>query len=80
MSRRLIKEEGLLAGGSSGSTMHCAMEFAKTLPKDKRVVVLLADGVRNYMTKFLSDEWYVHTISSLSSEICLVACLSVMSF
>lgn len=59
MSRRLIKEEGLLAGGSSGSTMHCAMEFAKTLPKDKRVVVLLADGVRNYMTKFLSDEWMV---------------------
>jgi len=69
MSRRLIREEGLLCGGSSGSTMHCAMEFAKTLPKDKRVVVLLADGVRNYMTKFLSDEWMVEQGFMDASEV-----------
>jgi cystathionine beta-synthase len=37
------------AGGSSGSAMSCAIEYARELPADKRVVVLLPDGVRNYM-------------------------------
>ena len=31
--------------------------MAKGLPEGKRVVVLLPDGVRNYMTKFLDDDW-----------------------
>lgn len=61
MARRLIRQEGLLCGGSSGATMHAAIEFIKQqqIPAGKRVVVLLADSVRNYMTKFLSDEWMV---------------------
>jgi cystathionine beta-synthase len=59
MSRRLIREEGLLVGGSSGSTMYCALEAAKDLTENQRCVVVLADGVRNYMSKFLSDEWMV---------------------
>lgn len=37
--------------------MAAAMEVAKTLDESKRVVVLLPDGIRNYMTKFVSDEW-----------------------
>lgn len=57
MSRRLIKEEGLLCGGSSGAVVAAAMKYAKTLPKDKRVVVILPDSVRNYMSRFLSDQW-----------------------
>lgn len=57
MSRRLIAEEGLLVGGSSGSVMYCALEAAKDLKEGQRCVVVLADGVRNYMTKFLSDDW-----------------------
>jgi len=57
MSRRLIREEGLLCGGSAGSTMYCALQAAAELRPDQRCVVLLADGVRNYMSKFLSDEW-----------------------
>lgn len=57
MARRLIAEEGLLCGGSSGATMTAAVKVAKTLGKDKRCVVLLADSIRNYMTKHLSDEW-----------------------
>ena len=57
MARRLIKEEGLLVGGSSGSSMTAAIEIAKNLPSDKRVVVFFTDGIRNYMSKFLSDDW-----------------------
>ncbi|KAL1919188.1 uncharacterized protein VTP21DRAFT_2570 [Calcarisporiella thermophila] len=57
MSRRLIREEGLLCGGSSGSAMAAAIEVARELGYGQKCVVLLADGVRNYMTKFLNDGW-----------------------
>jgi cystathionine beta-synthase len=57
MARRLIKEEGLLCGGSSGATMACAVQAAKQLKPGQKCVALLADGVRNYMTKFLDDQW-----------------------
>ncbi len=60
MSRRLIKEEGLLAGGSAGATMWAAVQYAKTNMKPgQRLVVLLADSTRNYMTKFLNDGWMI---------------------
>lgn len=55
--RRLIKEEGLLCGGSSGGMFKAALDIAKELGPGKRVVVILPDGIRNYMTKFLSDDW-----------------------
>jgi len=59
MSRRLIREEGLLCGGSSGGNVYCALQAAKDygLKKGQRVAVILPDSVRNYMTKFLSDDW-----------------------
>lgn len=59
MARELIMKEGLLCGGSSGSAVVGAIDAAKRagLKKGHRVVVILADGVRNYMTKFMSDEW-----------------------
>lgn len=56
-SRRLIKEEGLLCGGSSGGAFKAAVDIAKELGPGKRVVVILPDSIRNYMTKFLSDDW-----------------------
>jgi cystathionine beta-synthase len=61
MSRRLIRSEGLLCGGSAGSAMWAAIQAIKEykLGKGKRVVVLLADSVRNYMSKFLSDKWMI---------------------
>ncbi|CAJ1079520.1 cystathionine beta-synthase b [Xyrichtys novacula] len=57
MARRLIREEGLLCGGSSGSAMAAAVKMAQQLEEGQRCVVILADSVRNYMSKFLSDEW-----------------------
>ena len=53
----MIREEGLLCGGSSGGSMSVGVEMAKTLEKGQKCVVLLADSVRNYMTKFLNDQW-----------------------
>uniref|UniRef100_D3TMI8 Cystathionine beta-synthase n=1 Tax=Glossina morsitans morsitans TaxID=37546 RepID=D3TMI8_GLOMM len=57
MSRRLNAEEGLLCGGSSGGAMTAALRFAKHLKQGQRCVVILPDGIRNYMTKFVSDNW-----------------------
>eukprot|EP01132_Coremiostelium_polycephalum_P000375 gene375-472_t len=57
MARRLIKEEGLLCGGSSGSAMVGAIQAAKQLGPGQRCVVLLPDSIRNYMSKHLNDDW-----------------------
>ncbi|KAF9199774.1 hypothetical protein BGZ49_010066, partial [Haplosporangium sp. Z 27] len=57
MARRLIREEGILCGGSSGTAVAAAVQAAKELGPGKRCVVLLPDSVRNYMTKFLNDDW-----------------------
>jgi len=57
MSRRLIKEEGLLCGGSCGATMVGALRAATRLSSGKNCLVVLADGIRNYMTKFPNDQW-----------------------
>lgn len=57
MARRLIREEGLLVGGSSGATMWGALKAAQQLKAGQNCVVILSDGVRNYMTKFVDDQW-----------------------
>lgn len=57
MARRLIREEGILAGGSSGGAIWAALQVAPRLPKGARCLVLFPDGIRNYMTKFVDDAW-----------------------
>jgi len=57
MARQLIRQEGLLVGGSSGSAVWAAVELAKEVGPDKRIGVILPDSVRNYMTKFLDEAW-----------------------
>jgi cystathionine beta-synthase len=56
-ARRLIKEEGLLVGGSCGSATYGALQAAKSLKKGDNCLVILPDSIRNYMRKFLSDDW-----------------------
>jgi cysteine synthase A len=57
MARRLIKEEGLLVGGSSGGTAWAALQVAPRLKKGQRCLVMLPDGIRNYLSKFPDDNW-----------------------
>ncbi|KAK2764554.1 hypothetical protein FQN54_009249 [Arachnomyces sp. PD_36] len=60
-SRRLVREEGLLCGGSSGATIAALVSLIAQHPEfnveDKVIVVILADGLRNYLTKFADDNW-----------------------
>src|SRR3954451_25254608 len=57
MARRLAREEGLFAGGSSGSAVHVAVDVAREVGSGKNVVVILPDSGSRYITKFYSDEW-----------------------
>jgi cystathionine beta-synthase len=59
MARRLIRDEGILCGGSSGAAMSGALRAAADhkLGRGQKVVVILPDSIRNYMSKFLTDEW-----------------------
>lgn len=56
-ARELIRQEGLLVGGSSGAAMWGALQAAKTLSVGQKCLVLLPDSIRNYMSKFANDEW-----------------------
>ena len=55
--RQLIREEGLLCGGSAGSALQAAMVAAQDLGPNDNCVMIFADGVRNYMTKFMEPNW-----------------------
>ncbi|CAN9131761.1 unnamed protein product [Alternaria alternata] len=58
-ARRLIAEEGILVGGSSGSAMAAMVEAAKdmNLTEDDVIVVILPDSIRSYLSKFADDDW-----------------------
>ena len=56
-ARRAIREEGLLVGGSSGSALSALARVAPDLKDNAVVVVVLPDGIRNYMSKFLDEKW-----------------------
>src|SRR5436305_11234496 len=56
-ARRLAREEGILAGGSSGTSVWAALEVAKRLGSDATVLTLLPDSGRNYLSKFYDDNW-----------------------
>src|SRR6201987_2606413 len=57
MTRRLAREEALLAGGSSGLAVAAALRVAKAAQPSAVVVVLLPDGGRGYLSKIFNDEW-----------------------
>ena len=56
MTRRIARQEGLLAGGSSGMAACAAVEFAEREP-NRLTVVILPDSGRGYLSKVFNDEW-----------------------
>lgn len=63
LARDLIKKEGMLCGSSSGAVMEGMIKYLRQngldKNKDLRVVVLLPDSIRNYLSKFCADDWMV---------------------
>ena len=56
-TRRLVSEEGIFAGGSSGAAIAGAARYAQELPKDRLVVVILPDSGSRYLSKIFDDKW-----------------------
>jgi cystathionine beta-synthase len=56
-ARRLAREEGILAGGSAGTTLSAAVQLAERLGPGKRVLMLVPDSGRNYLSKIYDDNW-----------------------
>ncbi|KAI3389876.1 hypothetical protein SNEBB_005552 [Seison nebaliae] len=58
-ARELIKDEGLLCGGSSGSIANCAIKAIDhfKLDENSNVILILPDSIRNYLSKFISHDW-----------------------
>jgi len=57
VARRLAREEGILAGGSSGTALAAALRFSQRLAKEDVVVVLCPDTGRNYLGRMFNEDW-----------------------
>ncbi len=56
-ARRLARDEGVFAGGSSGAAVYGALKVAETAPKGANIVTILPDTGFRYLSKFYRDEW-----------------------
>lgn len=57
LARRLAREEGILTGGSAGTALGAALQYARRLTPKDVVVVLLPDTGRGYLSKQFNDTW-----------------------
>ncbi len=56
-ARQLVRQEGIFAGGSSGSALAGALKYAAKLPADRLVVVIFPDSGSRYLSKFYDNKW-----------------------
>src|SRR5262249_53889454 len=56
-ARMRARREGMLLGGSTGTSVAAALRYARRLTPDQLVVALAADTGRNYLSKFFDDDW-----------------------
>jgi cystathionine beta-synthase len=57
VARELARREGILAGGSSGTSVAAALRYARRLTREDLVVALIPDTGRNYLSKLFDDAW-----------------------
>lgn len=56
-TRKLCKEEGILAGGSSGAVISAIMKYGKNIPKNSKVVTIFPDSAFRYVSTIFNDDW-----------------------
>lgn len=56
-TRRLVREEGIFAGGSSGTALAAAVRYTQKLPAGRLIVVVLPDSGSRYLSKVFDDKW-----------------------
>jgi cystathionine beta-synthase len=57
MTRRLAREEGILSGGSGGTSVFAMVEVAKRFGPDATILTTVPDGGRGYLSKIYDDNW-----------------------
>lgn len=56
-SRQLLRDEGILAGSSSGTLVAAAVRYCRDQKTPKRVVTLVCDSGSKYLSKMFDDFW-----------------------
>ncbi|MFO0576357.1 MAG: cystathionine beta-synthase [Polyangia bacterium] len=60
-TRALVRQEGILGGGSAGGAVAGAVKYAEQLDQHglppQQIVVLLPDGAQKYLSKIFDDQW-----------------------
>jgi cystathionine beta-synthase len=56
-ARRVTNEEGLLAGGSTGTAVWAALQVGLELGEDDLMVVILPDSGKSYLSKIYNENW-----------------------
>jgi len=56
-ARQLVRQEGIFAGGSSGSALAGAVKYCRKLKADRLAVVIFPDSGSRYLSKFYDDKW-----------------------
>jgi cystathionine beta-synthase len=56
-ARRLAREEGILAGGSGGTSVWAMLQVAERFGPAARILTMIPDSGRNYLSKFYDDNW-----------------------
>ena len=58
MTRRMVAEEGIFAGASSGAAIAGALKYLRKHDREDLVaVIVLPDSARNYLSKLFNDYW-----------------------
>lgn len=58
MTRRLVREEGVFTGGSSGGNMAGALKYARQHQgEDLNIVSIMCDSASRYLSKIFDDDW-----------------------
>jgi len=66
-ARQLVHQEGIFAGGSSGSALAGAIKYCRKLKGDRLAVVIFPDSGSRYLSKFYDDKW-MREFGFLSTE------------
>jgi cystathionine beta-synthase len=56
-ARALLRQEGILAGSSSGTLVAAALRYCRESPTPKRVVTFVCDSGNKYLSKMFNDFW-----------------------
>jgi len=56
-TRKLVREEGIMGGGSSGAALWGVLKLAQSLDQEARIVTIFPDGASRYLSTIFNDDW-----------------------